>query len=422
MGKKWNAYSLFVEYKYRELTRNGERVIKPHLFQKLNDTWKNLPDFIKDQFKLHAKKDEPWPLKINYNEVINVNKYQSSGHVSNEEPLALPPVPVKSDQDESTSSNIESQHTRQGIKRLHEDEDTELIECDTRIKKHKPGIPGWLKDEDEVKLETTRYKDYHLYVSRRHCESLIESRSDRLIDMPIYSFSVNVLCQDTKGDYLPLEMTIYSYSLKDGRTTEPLHIFIDPGDIPIGCQNFAQDHSKKHRICYPFNTEHRESYVRSDYKRIYRDILKYTQDGERTLLLNNEVDLEQAKGTIEWLYKKATEGGAAGIPKPATWSIFLITDFIAAMHNFIRQKRQNLAGPRFALHYKLRAMLERGTLDHHPELICEYHKNPERETAWCTRSCAIRTITNIQDILEETYNLYKREPVIPKILPVESKQ
>lgn len=446
MGKKFNAYSLFVEDEFRKRIRRNEKVIKAQLYSGLNEKWKDIPEYVKAQYKLYAKMDNPFPLRIDYKEEIkSENMINDSGFLS-QNPLDIKPITSKSadlslDVGPTNSSQLVNfpsiqsnldllpeptlQLTR-GEKRAHcDDYDDgpngsqtayELTEHDSRYKKHKPGIPKFHKDKDDSKIEILRYKDYHLYQSRVKCEKLIESRADCLLDIPIHAFSVNVLCNGDKGLFLPLELTIYSYSIKDGQTIQPLHIFIDPGHIPLGRMNFAMDHAGKHKIKYLFNTEHRQSYVRSDYKRIYKDIIKYTQEGERILLIMNESELEQTKGCLQWLYTKATEDGTnLHNFRPETFSIYLVVDFVAAMHNYIRQKVQKMHGPELGLHYKLRTMLERGTLEHHPELVCDYHKKPDKETAWCTRSCAIRTISNLSDFLEQTYQLYNRP--LPPSLP-----
>lgn len=408
MAKKWNAYSLYVENEYRKLVRRGENVSKPQLYSRLDKSWKSLPEGLRHQYKEQAKRENPFPIIIDYtkttlDDVTNNNRSGEQMDQSNNsnDRLTLNPGPSK------TSQSTNEQARTEFKKRPHEDDEEDDDKVDTRVKKHKPGIPGWFKHEDDEKIESVRYKDYNLYVLRRRCEELIASRRDTLISKPIYSYSVNVLCQDQQGDYLPLEISIYSYNLKEGRTCEPYHVLIDPGDIPIGCYNVACDHEPKHHIAYPFGSEHRVSYVRQDYKRIYREMLKFTQDGERTLLLMNPQDLEQAKGSIEWLYKKATQDGSS-LPRPTTWSIFLITDFVTALHNFIRQKMLNIVGPRFCLHYELRQLLSKGHLEYQPQYVCEYHKMPEKETVWCTRSVAIRTISNIEEILEQTYQLYQK--------------
>lgn len=279
-------------------------------------------------------------------------------------------------------------------------------ECQQIAKKPKLGvlgIPNFRNIKKTNQPESARYPDYYLIEIKNSCESIIKTRVSKLITMPMYSYSANVLCKYTdkdKAKFVPLEITICAHSVKAGRIEQPYHVLIDPGDIPLRCYNISKDHAEAtHKIT--IGNGNYPSVARNDYKNIYKEILSYTKAGERTILIGDVHDLDQVKGTIEWLYEKAVaENPASNLAKPSTWTVVPIVDYVVAMYNHVHMKMLGNDSPKFVLPYYLRMQLECSLLDYNPALMCSYHSKEEYQTKWCTSSCAQRMFHVIEPTLE----------------------
>lgn len=424
MPKK-NAYSLFVDDVAYQRQARGEKVNKVYLFKELDARWRSLEEFVKQQYKDFAKSGANPPLRIVYNRADIVPPNPEP----NIELLALPAPEVRPDDGPANPTNSQNSNRvlvktdykdikTNALKRPRDNDSPRPCGITHITKRHKPGIPGWRNHEDQTTWDKARYIDIELYNCRKQCETLIASRRDRLITLPIYSFSVNVLCQDKEGEFLPIELTIYAYSLKDGKFKEPYHVLIDPGTIPNACYNISMDHKESHKISYSFEDE-KPSYVRNDYRKIYKEMLDFTKDGERTLLLMDPRHLDQAKGVIEWLYKRASRNDghkATGIPKPSSWSILPMVDFFVSLNNFARLELLGQSKPDFVLHYRMQVLLDNTLLDHNPSSMCEYHQAEEKQTKYCTRSCALRAISYLEPVLERIYQLLEEyQNMVPAI-------
>lgn len=79
-------------------------------------------------------------------------------------------------------------------------------------------------------------------------EEFINCSFDELIVKPIYIISFNVMCNNADNEYIPLELGIVKFTLKEG-IEDSLHMFIDAGPAPDGYAREAKEHSEEtHQI------------------------------------------------------------------------------------------------------------------------------------------------------------------------------
>lgn len=438
MGNKTNAYELFVKDICRKRRENGEDVIFTRMFKELDPTWRSMSEEAKQRYKDRAKNINSGRTTANQNNDSNRSS-QNPPPPRDTQPQPQPqpcyqkpkPAPTTSRADENevkikVEPNVKSEakpvlKQERGYKREHEaldesvagsSQELQVIDDSRQIttKKVKLGIPNWKNIKKTNQPESVRYSDYYLLELKNTCESIVKTRITKLITMPMYSFSCNVLCKYKDGDkskFIPLEITICSHSIKGGRVTAPYHVLIDPGSIPVGYYNKSKDHSAIHKISvgpgnYPVE-------ARNDYKDIYKEMLSYTKAGERTILVADHHDLDQVKSSIEWLYERAVEENPTmSLAKPSTWTILPMVDYVVSMFNHIHMKMLGNDSPMFVLPYYLRMQLESSLLDYNEALMCPYHSRQENQTKWCTLSCAQRVFFVMEPTLEAIQSNYER--------------
>lgn len=276
-------------------------------------------------------------------------------------------------------------------------------------------VPNWKNIKKSSRPDADRYLDYESVKIRNDCQSIVSTRERRLITMPLYTFSCNVLCMHKENDkkiFIPIEIGINAYTIEKGDMVEPYHVMIDAGPVPTRMFNKSADHSRDtHKISfighggYPAGS-------RNDYKAIYKDMLKFTRPGERTILIADERDVEQAKGCIDWLYEKASAIDP-DLPKPSSWTIIPLIEYVTCSYNYVYQSMLKNPKPHFALHYLLKMRMENSSWDYDGHLMCSYHRQEDKETKWCARNCAIRALKCVEGELEQIFSMYKEATETP---------
>lgn len=443
MGKqKHNAYSVFVDETFKRRRKAGEsNLSKASLFQVLSEEWRAFTDEQKELYKGKAKyyNDNPLPSWIP-EEPRNPRTDTNSQTF----PMSSTSADVKPEiEKQDIKPRIEEVECRAlvPVKRPHEDDSYAVVEHVE--KKPKPGLPNYknLKGSDKIVEPWTLYSGSELLNLLNRCFTIVENRYSRMDTVPLYSISTNVLCKERKkiidqtdgqpGNrskinpledkfeefFTPLEISIYAYSLKYGKIGQPYWTLINAGPPPTGFVTAALDHHKTHKITFPPMAVGYSNYARKDYVRVYREMLKYTEDGERILLVSNAKDIAQVKGSLEWLYKKASETSESRLPQPRVWTILPVVEYISAMHHLL-YKKLDRPMPRFGYPYWVRMKLEGSILDYNAALMCQYHDISENQCNYCAQVCAIKTFENLGPLLEEIYKIYttiNAKEVIPAI-------
>ena len=289
------------------------------------------------------------------------------------------------------------------------DEETDL---ERQTKKAKLGfaVPNWKNITKSTQPEADRYAQYHMVEVRSKCEALVTARERRLLTMPMYTISTNVLCRHSKNGkdtYVPIEIGIYSYSIEKGELGRPYNVIIDSGAIPVGSVNQTRDHTEAtHQITNPSKGRYPPE-ARKDYLNIYKELLKYTKGGERTVLVPDERDIDQVKGCLGWLYEKASFIDDS-VAKISTWNILPMVEYVAAAYNFVVERMLHSDRPLFTIHYIIKLKLENSTWDYYEDFMCSYHRGLENQTKWCAKSCATRAIKAVEKTLNDLYEAYNR--------------
>lgn len=428
--QKHNAYSVFVDETFRRRRNAGESNLnKASLFGTLSEEWRSLTDEQKQFYKDKAKyyNDNPLPIyrppKESHNGSMGSNLKTTSSTNADIKPKV-------EKQDIKPKIEKVDPGALVPVKRPHEDDSYSVIEHVE--KKLKPGLPNYknLKGSDKLVEPWTIYNDSELFNLSNRCFSIVENRYSRMDTIPLYSISTNVLYRErrkiidpTVGQsidqskinpledkfeefFTPLEISIYAYSLKDGKIGEPYWTLINAGSPPNGYITDSLDHQKTHKITFtPMVLGYHES-ARKDYVRIYREILKYTEDGERILLVSNAKDIPQVRGSLEWLYKKASENfEVVRLPQPRVWTILPVVEYTSAMHSILYKKLERPM-PRFGYPYWVKLKLDSGMFDYNDALMCQYHRISDNHCNYCAQLCAIKTFENLGTLFEEIYKIY----------------
>lgn len=411
-NNKPNAYSLFVRDEFRRRQKAGEQVNFGSLFKQCDPQWRNLPEDVRQKYKDRAKSGGDSTPSFSQSPVSAQTGSTASpmAAINTTNNVKINSSPTKFNINAKPNDDVKPViKTEQGVKRNLELETLKMEqERDNKRAKLGYAVPNWKNIKNSTHPDADRYLDYHLVKIRNNCESIVSSRGQRIITIPIYTFSVNVLCKykkDEKDIFIPIEFGIYCYSIEEGAIGKPYHVLIDAGPVPTGCYNISKDHANNHKICFNSNGGY-PTQARNDYKKIYREMVKYTKAGERTILIADERDLAQVQGSIEWLYEKASAFDK-DVPKPSTWTIMPLVEYVALSSNFINMHVLHRPKPFFTLHYYLKMMLEQSIWDYDDTLMCPYHVPEKNQTKWCAKSCAVRAIRCIETHLEAIYKMYK---------------
>lgn len=448
MGKnKAQPYQLFVRDEFNKMKRNGEDVEFTSLFQKLSPKWASLPEERRNWYKERASQ---------------INNGHSNGgppKPPQAQPTSQPPSQTTQAEPKPSTSDFSFRDTTNGIKMddspnvkptnimfdnidvkpvikeergikreleldIHRtQQEQQQHEQPNKKKKNVQGfgIPNWRNIKNSNSPDADRYFDYNLLQLREQCESIVKTRADSILDVPLYTFSCNVLCKykkdGTEVKYVPLEFGINAFSIRKGRTKDPYHVIIDSGPPPRNYWGDTHDHiNSTHKIKVTQSGSY-PAEARKDYRAIYRAMEKFVRDGERTILVADTYDLEQVKKSIEWIYEMASseppKKGKLDAPikplaPPSTWTILPLVDFVAAAYNWVHVQKLKYPLPKFSLHYYLKVRLETSVWDYELDLMCPYHRREENQSKWCARSCAIRVINALMLTFEEIYSNYTK--------------
>lgn len=439
MGKnKPNGFSLFVKEEHNRRKRAGQVSDFAGLFAELGPQWKALSDEVKQRYKERATNYNSEPQQWSNFTGPPPNQSKSQSH-SQTQPTSAPafdnqPTPSTSDASFKHETKVkqepfvysDNEETKpivkqeRGEKRSHQElevyrppgggqADGEDGERPWKKPNFGYKVPNFKNLRKSTNPDADRYFDYELFKKRELCKSIIATRAEKLMTMPIYSFSCNVMCKhkqnpEKKWEYVPIEIGIYSYTIENGSVGEPYSVIINSGEPPKNCFNDSNDHAKaNHKIGFTRAGGYPRE-ARNDYKKIYREMLKYVKPGERTILVADPKDIQQVELCIEWMYERTGESNA---PKPSTWSVLPLVEFVTEAYNYVYMKMLQNPQPRFALNYFLKLCLETSQWDYEPIYMCQYHQRLEDQSKWCAQSCAIRSIKAVEAILGEIYSNYQ---------------
>lgn len=415
-NNKPNAYSLFVFDRAARMRRSGDVVNQASLFKDLGPVWKAMSEEEKQYYKDKAKNkethrkntsftnsDQSQPINKDQPEdcKANISQQPTTSWCQSDDDDPVPDIKIKP----------EPKDTKVAIKRPLDSEDNQVAV--PTGKKGRPGLPKNLrKDNDAYEDDRRKYRDHHLFQLRCCCERVVKGRGRDIMDMPFYAISANVMCRtrdpiDQQLKYLPLELGIFAYSIREGRLGTPYNALIDAGPAPTHLNCDAEAHSlATHKIPFP----PRKSYppqARSNYKKIYKEIFEFTREGEGIVCVSDPILINQVKGSLDWLYEKAKEAGSKLLEPGSAFTVVPVVELVTCMYNYVYQEILGNPHPKFALHYRCLLEVDCSKFDYNTDMKCQFHKTENFESMYCTMTCAMKTILNLEDIIEEIFKMYE---------------
>lgn len=109
------------------------------------------------------------------------------------------------------------------------------------------GIPLTMVEAEQ------KAKQHKSEIIRNTITSMLDAATEKnaLEKLEFYFISFGYFCVTSAGTYIPAEMGLVRYSLKDG-VVDKLHMLIDPGKLPLGMAYDAKQHSESdHQLPIP---------------------------------------------------------------------------------------------------------------------------------------------------------------------------
>ncbi|XP_023243498.1 protein maelstrom homolog [Centruroides sculpturatus] len=175
-------------------------------------------------------------------------------------------------------------------------------------RKSKENITGKMCLDDASlsnSLRTVREEQEKTEEAVKYVERFISQMNsvDEVKETSFFIMVFNVLCCTDDGEYIPLEVGITKYSIKEG-IEDYFHTFIDAGRIPLGYGLTAMQHSyQTHKI-----PTSKFELSESNYLKICKSIEKLVNSGIKEIapVFCLEESIKQNEGCLDWLCKKAT--------------------------------------------------------------------------------------------------------------------
>ncbi|XP_050082177.1 protein maelstrom homolog [Anopheles aquasalis] len=146
-----------------------------------------------------------------------------------------------------------------------------------------------------------REKEEHAASIITRLKAMLEtaSQNDTLESLDFYIISFAYFCVNSDGDYLPAEMAVVRFNLKDGVHTK-LHMLINPGSLPLGMAYDAQQHANEdHQLPTP-----PDALGESDFDIINHKLLQFLgyKNGQIPLLFTERDDVAKVENMLQGIF------------------------------------------------------------------------------------------------------------------------
>ncbi|XP_067144637.1 protein maelstrom homolog [Centruroides vittatus] len=272
-------------------------------------------------------------------------------------------------------------------------------------------LDGFLrtKREEEEKAEEAM-KFVERYIS--HMDS-----ADEIKDTAFFIMLFNVLCCTDDNEYIPLEVGITKYSIKEG-IEDYFHTFIDAGRIPLGYSRAAMQHSDEtHKI-----PTSKFELSESNYLKICRSIENFVESRGKEIapVFCLEENIKQNQGCLDWLCKRANYYNIENVQYYSL--VHLLMEFRAYVNNA------------FPCKIVAANILTSHVYDYVSNTRCDYHE--DLDNMYCALGCAKRFCFLLSNAVCQFYDVdctskhlppridakefetYK--PVLPPPLPIKN--
>lgn len=210
--------------------------------------------------------------------------------------------------------------------------------------------------------------------------------ADEVAESTFIIMLFNVLCCTDEEEYIPLEIGIAKYSIKNG-IEDNFHVFIDPGPIPKGYTWVSKDHSDNtHKIPilgFELST--------NKYSKICRDIEDFIgmKNKEIIPVFCLEENMKQNQSCLNWLIKK---GNYYNLDKIQYYSL---THLLMELRAYV--------GSAFPSKSIASDILSTHAFDYTPNIRCEFHE--DLDNPFCALGCSSRFCFILSDAVCQLYGI-----------------
>lgn len=254
--------------------------------------------------------------------------------------------------------------------------------CKREEKYTSQGVPLSHIEKDKREKEVT------VRVMKKQIQEIVTNsrQKDDLPNQKFFFIMGNYFaCNQDGGIYLPAEIAISEFSLKDGITNK-FHSFINPGNVLFGYAYEAREHSKNtHKLpLYP------DAMGEKELGKLYVEILKFickednTNDNASNLkppAIYTHIDsIPIIKSMLRYLHQDCFHDDVPEIPIYPMQYLF----YTMKMATIEIGEIEKPVSP-----YIIDAILEKDVYDSTANISCNFHEENDR-TKYCALSCVVR--------------------------------
>ncbi|XP_072049010.1 protein maelstrom homolog [Amphiura filiformis] len=287
-------------------------------------------------------------------------------------------------------------------------------EYNARAKQHDKNLKGQKNNEMAGKLDCTglyvtdRIDGVAATKARRHaeyaaCQSWPEGNA--VCMEKFFMISFESLCEHKDGTFYPLELGCVEYSLCSGITNE-LHIFIDPGPIPMGYRFMCKARSEsRHNIPIEgFNTPGNKYHATDDYRYVFNRLCNFInpkkRDGVYPPMFCEFERRPEVEGCLRWLCENAYVGNVFA-------KIHEAEVLFCALHEHAGNIRPS--------HSQAQDAFLTSAFDYLKGTRCPFHEEMETPMYYCALGKAKKNCYVLSDSLGSVYEILPTARHLPQV-------
>ncbi|XP_071441729.1 protein maelstrom homolog [Hetaerina americana] len=187
-----------------------------------------------------------------------------------------------------------------------------------------------------------------------------------LLEKKFYFIHVNYFCECDGQDFIPAEIGVSRFSLKDG-VSECYHSIVAPGNLPIGYTFKAQKHSEEtHGVPIPPS-----DIGESDFAKIFDDLYYFVTGSSVNGVKPTLYTLNEFEPCVANFLQKLTD--AAGIES----KVFKVYDFVQLFFELRNKAASFSGGEGFPVYSISEAEIETDVFAYTKEICCYWHEGSE---------------------------------------------
>ncbi|XP_049529523.1 protein maelstrom homolog [Anopheles darlingi] len=218
-----------------------------------------------------------------------------------------------------------------------------------------------------------REKEEHEAAIINRLKAMLEtaSQNDTLESLDFFIISFAYFCVNSDGDYLPAEMAVVRFNLKDGVHAK-LHMLINPGCLPLGMAYDAQQHANDdHQLPTP-----PDALGESDFDIINDKLLQFLgyNNGRIPLLFTERDDVAKVENMLRGIFGISVTKDQLGVGS------------LADMFFHLKRatEKQGLDTQTFGSVHRAQLLITKDIYDYTVGIACDYH-----ETNCNVKNCAL---------------------------------